>query len=166
MGIRFSADEAFQMAERIEENGAAFYRRAAELRPPAEKDHVEMLNRLAAMEEDHKRIFGGMRSGLTERMREETAFDPYLEAQMYLDAMADTHGGEGSPSIARSLTGKETMKDILRTAIGLEEKSIVFYLGLKDMVPASLGKDKIDAIIGEEKKHLTELAGELRKEQT
>ena len=46
----------------------------------------------------------------------------------YLAAMADTMGGEGSPSVADSLTGDETLEEILRTAVGLEKDSILFYL--------------------------------------
>jgi len=55
------------------------------------------------------------------------------------------------------------MEDILRIAIGLEGKSIMFYLGIKDMVPEKLGSTKVDAIIAEEKSHIVVLAAELRK---
>jgi len=166
MGITFNADEVLQMAERAEANGGAFYRRAAELRPAAESEMAEKLRGLAAMEEDHRRTFADMRAELPERMREETAADPYVQAGMFLETMADRHGGEGSPSVADALTGEESVEQILRTAIGLEEKSILFYLGLKDMVPPKLGKDKIDAIIEEEKGHIVVLAAELKEAKT
>ena len=77
--------------------------------------------------------------------------------------MADTLGGEGSPTVADALTGKETLEDILRTALGLEKDSILFYLGVKDMVPPNYGQEKIDEIIREEKRHVAQLAGLLRK---
>ena len=51
MGIRFSADEVFRMAERTEANGAAFYRRAAELRPADESAVADTFRRLAEMED-------------------------------------------------------------------------------------------------------------------
>ena len=163
MGITFNAEEVLKMAERTEANGAAFYRRAAELRPASERETADKLRALAAMEEEHEQTFAAMRAELPERMREDTAADPYMEAGMYLGNMADKHGGEGSPSAAEALTGEESVEQVLRTAIGLEEKSIVFYLGLKDMVPAKLGRDRIDAIIDEEKGHIVVLAGELKK---
>jgi len=162
MAIRFNADEVFEMAEKIEVNGAAFYRRAAALHAQ-DKESVAFLTRLAEMEDEHRATFAAMRAELPERLREETAFDPYLEAGLYLNAMADSHGGEGTPAAADSLTGKESMTDVLRIAIGLEEKSIVFYLGIQDMVPEKLGKDKIGRIIAEEKSHMVTLAGELKK---
>lgn len=42
------------------------------------------------------------------------------------------------------------MKSILKAAITAEKESIVFYLGMKDMVPEEYGKDKLDKIIREE----------------
>ena len=49
-------------------------------------------------------------------------------------------------------------------AIGLEQDSIVFYLGMKDMVAGSLGKDRIDGIIKEEMYHVVTLAKPLAGE--
>jgi rubrerythrin len=43
----------------------------------------------------------------------------------------------------------------------MEKDSIVFYVGIKDLVPEKLGKNKIDNIIDEEKKHILLLANEL-----
>ncbi|MBL7076539.1 MAG: ferritin family protein [Kiritimatiellae bacterium] len=163
MGITFNADEVFEMAERIEENGAAFYRRAAELHGDTAGADVDLLLRLAAMEDQHQAVFASMREELTDRMREDTAADPYMEASLYLQALGNSHGGEGAAAVTEALTGNETAEEILQTAIGLEEKSIVFYVGLKDMVPPKLGQAKVDAIIAEEKEHLTILATELRK---
>ena len=160
MGVCFNADEVLEMAERIEANGAAFYRRAAELQGGGQ---AAFLLGLAEMEDGHRATFAAMRRGLAREMQEATAFDPYLEASLYLQGMADSHGGEGAPSVARSLKGTESLGDILRIAIDLEGKSILFYLGLKDMVPARLGRDKVEAIIGEEKGHLAALSLELRK---
>jgi len=80
--------------------------------------------------------------------------------------MADTHGGEGSPSAADSLTGTETMEEVLTTAIGLEKESVLFYLGIKDIVSPEYGLERIDDIIREERGHiaqLTSLLGKLKK---
>jgi len=161
MAITFNADEVLAMAEGIEANGAAFYRKAAQMH----KSHSEFLLKLARMEDQHKQYFADMRKALPLEMMEDTAFDPYLEAELYLKEAADSHKGEGSSVVTAALTGKERMDTILLTAIQLEEKSIAFYVGLKDMVPKKLGKDKVDDIINEEKRHVVTLAGELRKVQ-
>lgn len=53
--------------------------------------------------------------------------------------------------------------EIIETAIKLEKESILFYVGLKDMVPPKLGLEKIDEIIKEGKKHVVQLSGFLKK---
>jgi rubrerythrin len=164
MGIRFNADEVFGMAVHMEANGAAFYRRAADLN--SDSQNISFLAMLAEMEDGHKATFESMREELPAEMRETTAHDPYMEANLYLNAMVDTGKYEGAPKVANSLTGEETMEEILRMALGLEEKGIVFYLGLKEMVPDKLGKDKIDGIIAEEKSHIVTLADEIKKLKT
>jgi rubrerythrin len=46
-------------------------------------------------------------------------------------------------------------------AISREKESIVFYLGLKGLVPENLGRNKIYDIIREEMKHLRLLSNKL-----
>lgn len=157
----FNAAEIFKMAVRIEENGAAFYRRAAELQSDAA--NKKMLIQLAVMEDGHKASFEKMSADVTAAEKTAQVFDPEDESVQYLSAMAASHGGEGSPSAADKLTGKETMEEILTTAIGLEKESILFYLGIKDLVPPKLGQKKVDDIIDEERKHVIQLNTLLRK---
>ncbi len=161
MGIRFNADEVLAMAERIEENGAAFYRKAADLhRAP---NDVRFLLQLAEMEDRHRATFAAMRASLDAAAREETVYDPYLEAELYLNAMADSHGGEGTRSVLETLSEKDTVEDLLRLAIQLERHSIAFYVGLLEMIPPRLGQSKVQEIIAEERQHVATLAAELRK---
>ena len=161
MAIMFNSDEILEMAIRIESNGAAFYRKAAGMQSDAE--NKKFLEGLAAMEDQHQKTFAEMRKALTEKDKGGKVFDPYDETSQYLASMADTLGGEGSPTAADALTGDETLEDILETAVGLEKDSILFYLGLKDLVPHKYGQEKIDEIIREEKRHVAQLAGLLRK---
>jgi rubrerythrin len=135
MAIVFNADEIFEMAIRIENNGAAFYRKAAGLQ--SDTKNQNFLEGLANMEDQHKRIFTKMKITLTEKDKSPKVFDPYDEVSQYLAAMADAMGGEGSPSVANSLTGDETLEEIIRIAVGLEKDSILFYLGIKDLIPHS-----------------------------
>jgi rubrerythrin len=75
--------------------------------------------------------------------------------------MADAHGGEGAPSAAAALTGDETIQEILAQAIELEKHSILYYIGILDMVPADYGRDKVHRIIREEKDHFVTLKKKL-----
>jgi rubrerythrin len=164
MAIVFNADEIFEMAIRIENNGAAFYRKAAGLQ--SDTKNQKFLEGLANMEVQHQKIFTEMRTILTEKDKDPKVFDPYDEVSQYLAAMADTMGGEGSPSVADSLTGDETLEEILQTAVGLEKDSILFYLGIKDLIPSQSGKDRIDKIIREERRHVAQLSNVLEKLKT
>ena len=161
MVIGFNADEVFEMAIRIEENGAAFYRKAAGLQSDAE--NRAFLEKLAAMEDGHKATFIEIRKTLTDKDKDGKVFDPQDELSQYLAAMSDTHGGEGSPSAADSLTGTETIEELLTTAIGLEKESVLFYLGIKDMVSPEYGLESIDDIIREERGHIAQLTSLLGK---
>ena len=164
MAIVFNADEIFEMAIRIENNGAVFYRKAASLQ--SDTKNQKFLESLANMEDQHKRIFTEMRTTLTEKDKSPKVFDPYDEVSQYLAAMADNMGGEGSPSVAESLTGNETLEEILQTAVGLEKDSILFYLGIKDLIPSRSGQDRIDDIIKEERRHVIQLSNLLEKLKT
>ena len=161
MSIDFNADEIFEMAEEIERNGAKFYRKAAEGRE--EKHSQQLLMDLAAMEDEHERLFASMRKELSKQERASDVFDPYGEAALYLRAMADGVVFKVGEDPSARLTGKESMEDILRTAIGLEKDSIVFYLGMRDLVPDRLGKPKVEGIIKEEMKHITDLNKALKE---
>jgi rubrerythrin len=45
----------------------------------------------------------------------------------------------------------------------MEQRAIMFYLELKEMVPANRGRDQIDRIVAEERSHIVVLAEELRQ---
>lgn len=154
MALRYSADEIFALAEQIERNGVKFYTRAAEAAGDAESKRL--LLDLAGWEREHVKAFGAMRADFAAKGGA-AALDAGGEAELYLRAMADgrVFDVRGDPSA--SLTGAETLADILRTAMGLEKDSIVFYLGMKEMVSARQDKEKVDAIIKEEMRHVVVL---------
>lgn len=149
----FNADDIFEMAEQMERNGAKFYRTAAE--SVDSQDAKAFLLKLAEMEDDHERTFSGMRTQLSAAEKASTVFDPEGEAVSYLRALADT----------RVFFEKEIdtthMQAILKDAITAEKDSIVFYLGMRDAVPESLGRHHLDDIIKEEMGHIRLLSKKL-----
>lgn len=155
----FNADEIFEMAEQLERNGSKFYRDAAETAAlPEEKD---LLLQLAEMEDEHEKTFQAMRAELSEQEKTATAFDPNGEAALYLRALADTR------VFFEKQVDVTSMTEILKAAIEAEKDSIVFYLGMREAVPHTLGKNRLDGIIKEEMGHIRMLSKELvkRKEQ-
>lgn len=153
MTSEFNANDIFEMAVKIEQNGAVFYRDAAEKLD--QEDQKEFLLELAKMEDDHEKTFANMQKSLKDEESFSTTFDPDDDNALYLKALADT----------RVFFEKEqpdnSLKSILTCAIQAEKDSIAFYLGMKEMIPAKLGQSKIDDIIKEEMGHIRLLAEKL-----
>lgn len=149
----FSADDMFEIAEQLERNGAKFYRNAAE--NITHKEARELLIGLAQMEDEHEKTFAVLRSNLSTGEKKTTVFDPEGESVMYLRALADTK------VFFEKEINVSSMEEILKAAILAEKDSIVFYLGMKDLVPDKLGREKMDAIIKEEMGHIRILSKEL-----
>jgi rubrerythrin len=162
MTVTFDAIGALKIAERIERNGAVFYRRAAAMfDAPAGSG---MFLSLAKWEEKHEQVFARMRAQLSKPAAEpgpsggERALpDPQVMAGLAV------FGIRSDP--AEELYGDESEADILRKALQKEKDSIVFYYGLKDFVPAEADKSKIDIIIREEMRHIRVLDELLRQKQ-
>ena len=153
MGIEFNADEIFEIAEQIERNGANFYRKAAET--ITNEDKKKFLIHLAEMEDEHEQTFKTMRSQLTQDEKIMITFDPEGESEKYLRALADTR------IFYEKKIDTTSLEEIFKTAITAEKDSIVFYLGIKDVVPEHLGKQKLDVIIKEEMGHIRLISKEL-----
>ncbi len=159
MTVTLNAFELFEMAEQIERNGAKFYRTAAKALKDA--GAAKILLKLADMEDQHEKAFAAMRKALSEEQRQLMAFDPENQTSLYLQAMAGGHVFDLKKDLAAQLTGRESIADILKIALGAEKDSIVFYLGLKNFVPPTAGRDMVEAIINEEMGHITVLNQEL-----
>jgi rubrerythrin len=153
MAFDFNAKDIFEMAKQIERNGVKFYQTASA--NVSEEKEKQMLLMLAKMEEQHEKTFAEMEAALKDKETASTVFDPEDEAALYLKALADTR------VFFEKMVDTSSMKSILTEAIGAEKDSIVFYLGMKDLVPEQSGKKRIDDIIKEEMGHIRLLAKEL-----
>jgi rubrerythrin len=148
--FEFSAGEILVMAEQIERNGAKFYRKAAANDPSSK----HLLLELAMMEDKHGATFLAMHQALAGHETESATWDPEGESGEYARVLANQHVFDTSKDPSALLTGKETLAEVIKIAIGLEKDSVVFYLGLREMVPPSFGPEKVDLIIKEEMQHI------------
>jgi len=150
---KFNAKEILEMAEQIEKNGYTFYRKAAaDVKDPSIQS---FLNELAEMEVKHEAIFTEMKNALSDSEKEEIVFDPYEETALYIQALADTR------VFYQKQIDTSSAEEVLKEAIVAEKESIVFYLGMKDMVSNASGKERIDEIIREEMKHIQIIGNQL-----
>lgn len=153
MAFDFNAKDVFEMAKQIERNGVRFYQSAAE--NVDKESEKKLLLELAKMEEAHEQTFSDMEAELSAAESGETTFDPDDQAALYLKALADTK------VFFEKDIDLSSMKEILKSAIAAEKDSIVFYLGMKKLVPGKLGSRRIDDIISEEMSHIQILGKEL-----
>jgi rubrerythrin len=157
----FNADEILAIAVKIERNAQAFYGRAAEA---VSAEPIRALFRdLAKWEVSHERLFSAMRDKFAAQQAAAAVMDPDGEAAKYLQAIADGEIFAVEQTEADLATMGDDPANILATAIQREKDSVVFYLAMKEMVPASLGRGDIDKIIAEEMSHVRFLSAKARE---
>lgn len=151
MTREFNAIEVFEIAEQIERNGAAFYRRAAE--SFEDSDVAELFTKLANWELGHEAVFAAVRKQLADEPAELSTFDPE-DAPLDAKAMAGLAAFGIRTDATAELAGCKTRADVLNLALQKEKDTIVYYAGLKEFVPVAVAIDKIGEIITEELRHV------------
>jgi len=160
MSIFFDDTEVIKIAERVEQNGAAFYRKAAEhylVDGSLKKKFLE----LAVIEDAHEAKFASIRKKRTNPKLERVVYDPYHEAVAYLQAVADGHVFKIDEDYSNLIDNKMTMEEILKIAIGFERDSIAFYIGMVEMLSGKTDREILNTLIREEMSHVSLLSGEL-----
>ena len=155
MAYDFNAADIFEMAEQIERNGMAYYRKASEKATSPEAK--EFFSFMSGIEAQHEKTFAAMREELTRSEAQPTVFDPDNESVLYLRALADTK------VFTKEQEPPEEMEAILNMAIDAEKNSIAFYSGMRDLVPEKRGKERLDHIIQEEKSHIVLLTRKIQE---
>ena len=155
MSISLNAIEVFEIAERMERNSVNFYRKAAEAF--TDENLSATLQSLSEFEKEHENNYANMRKHISTKEWNLITFDPENEIALYLQKIADSHIFDPKKDPAEQLKDKGTIADILNFAIESEKNSIIFYVGLKNYVPATTGKNEVDEIIDEEMSHIAEL---------
>jgi rubrerythrin len=157
MGPVFNAEEILEIACQLERNGAAFYNKAAKI---VKNDGVrKRLEELALMEVGHESLFETMRAD--QSLIAGLVDDPDDTAGLYLKALAGGHIFDDPDNPATQIDESMSEEQILRRAIYMELLAIAFFQSVRDSVPESLGKKKIDGLVREEMSHVTLLEKEL-----
>lgn len=161
MGIKFNADEVFRMGMDVEKNGEAYYRAAAER--AADPEVADVLRYLMEEERKHYDIFRALREKLAGGEERPTVADPEDQEHLYLDALVRSRlfsdPAEAEQVAASAADGIEA----LQNALVFEKDTILFFLGMKDLTPPELGRDKIDLLIAEERTHVVTISAEIAK---
>jgi rubrerythrin len=145
---KYSLNEIFQIALRMEENGEKFYRQIAK---EAVRDDVKKIFlKLAEEEIEHKKLF-------QEMLKAEVLYAPieyYPEEYFeYIKSYADDFifTKEKKEKIVYSVHNTIEAIDV---AINMEKDSVWYYSEIKGLVEDKY-KNSIDKIIEEERKHFS-----------
>jgi len=155
MSIYLNADDVFRVGVQIETNGKLFYETAA--KQTQEARAKELFKELAHWENQHIELFERLRLQLPETAKEENLFDPGSELEMYIKATADSHIFIKNKDIASLVSTLNPPQEVLDLAITFEKDSVVFYSTMKNAIPESFGKGRMDALSNEEIKHISML---------
>lgn len=150
----FNAAEVYEMGEEIERNGDRFYRKALDFTNNPELR--DMLTCLADQERDHIALFRELREKLPPAASSASPLDDD-DVSLYLQSLADSKVFKTSEDVDRVLGQAKTIEEILDLALRFEKDSILFFQWARDLTREDWGKEKIDALIEEEKKHIVQL---------
>ena len=102
MSFLFNADEIFEIAIDIEENGKKFYEQAKE---KIDDQRVkELFDYLANEETAHKERFAALKAELPDSAAQDNIYDPEGEMQQYLQMMADMHVFRSSKGVEEQVS--------------------------------------------------------------
>ncbi len=150
----FNAAEVYEMGEEIERNGDRFYRKAMEFTSNTELR--DMLGCLADQEKEHIALFRELREKLPTEASSPSPLDDD-DVSLYLQSLADSKVFKTSEDVDRVLGEAKTIEEILDLALRFEKDSILFFEWARDLTREDWGKEKINALIEEEKKHIAQV---------
>jgi rubrerythrin len=153
MGVQFNAEETYRIGIEIEKNGRTFYETAA--KRTADPAVAKLFADLARWEDGHVETFSELLAAFDKPGAAETMEDVNDEVLGYLHAAADSHvfGPHSDPAALAAAC--KTPREALEKALGFEKDSVVVYTTMRMLVPAHLGRDKVDILVDEELKHIT-----------
>ena len=161
MDTKFNVFEVLQIAEQIENKGARYYLKTAQLF--ADPEIRDIHYRLANWKAKHVKIWARMRKRFSEKTGEFGTFDPDNYVLSNPEVMAGLAWFGTKQDTPGRLTGKETKRQVLRDAVRRANEAIIFYQGLKDFARDPSTEEVLDKVVREEARQIRLLNEELAK---
>lgn len=156
MGNIFAGSEIVELGVQIEKNGRDFYNTlVSQSKIPKAK---EVFNYLAGEEEKHIVVFQKILASVEKYEPPESYPGEYFA---YMNALASEHiftQKDKGKAVAQKIKSDQ---EAVSMGIGFEKDSIIFYEGMKKVVP-DYDLKVLDELIAQEQDHLKQLA-ELKK---
>jgi rubrerythrin len=146
---RFSITEVIEQAIQTEELGYEFYTHMAK-RFEEHQGLQKLFDTLALKELQHKNTFTELRDVIGEQ-----EIEGWEEIKPYFRAMTESEFFLGKGKSLPSMADIKTPHDALRLAVNFEKETLLYFLGIRDVVKE---KEVIDEIIQEERNHIVWLS--------
>jgi len=156
MGNIFAASEVVELGIQIEKNGRDFYNTL--VKQSKNQKAQDIFKYLAGEEEKHIAVFQKILSSLENYQPAEAYPGEYFA---YMSALAGEYVFTQINKGEEIAKGIKNDKEAVEKGIGFEKDSIIFYEGMKKVVP-DYDQKVVDELIAQEQKHLRQLA-ELKK---
>jgi rubrerythrin len=150
MGV-FEASDIVEVAIRIEENGANFYKFAEQI--AKQEEAKKLFASLAEAESTHKRTFESIFAKMEKAGTPESYQGEYKD---YLHAYVDNSIIFTKEIMDKELVNVKDTASALDFAIKREFDSILYYHEIKKLVPVAQ-HNTLDQIIEEERRHFAQL---------
>lgn len=152
MAAFFKAAEIAEAAIRIEQQGQEFYKSAAE--SAGNPDTREFFLFFAGEEARHEQTFRDLKARMGGY--DLPAWSTSEEYAAYLQALVDSHA-IFTPGLKERLASAADETEAIRLAMGFEKDTILFFMEMHELVPAS-EKHFVLQCIDEEREHLRRLS--------
>ncbi len=150
-GGLFTGKEIIEMAIQSEQNGYAFYEKAAD---QARTEHTKRLFEwLADQERHHEETF---RSMLTDEKEHRPPEGYEGQKETFVQALLETHVLPDAQTGVAALANMSSDLEAIQFALGFEKDTIIFMYEMRNTVPENQGT-AVDALIAEEKSHVVRL---------
>ena len=145
----FSTSEILDLAVRIEKNGEAVYRQAAD--KISNPELVALLTWMADEEVKHASWFSELKSKLSM-----TSHNPFIEEmshELFDDLLGEKNFSHKDVDFGRV----QNVDELMAIFIEFEKDSVLFYEVLEPFIEDETTLENLRKIIAEENKHITEL---------
>ena len=147
------ARELIRIAKRDEDVGARFYEALAG--KVTDEELKKRMLEIRDQEIGHSKRFQEMLDGLGDYVpREELSgeYDRYYES-----FLSKREYMEGDEAVEKALAVESDIEAI-KFAIGQEKSTLLFFIEMKELIPAGQHRELVQAVIDEERDHIVELS--------
>jgi rubrerythrin len=152
----YSIKEVIEQAIQTEELGQYFYTNMAQ-KFHEDNELKQLFDTLARKEIEHETAFIAMMDSI---QRPEEKIEGWDEVSLYMRAIVESEFFLGKHKVLPKMDLVRTVKDAVSFALGFEKETLLYFIGLRDMVDQ---KNTVDAIIKEEQSHIKWLSAFKRK---